>query len=394
MKNTLFMVNAGKISPDENGGASVYFSHLELLSLAGYQIHLLACIWDETPFNEDDYKLIKPFVKHITFYKPIFKKPKKDLNRLYKALFNPALFEYYFLNQQNVSFLKSHIAENNIDLVWAEWRWTAIWAWQAKLNCPLIYAHHDWEYKLALLRKKPDLNKRFHTFQKKRIEMQLVKNVTACVSGSATEATEIQQITNKKTLYLPTTYPEITRQLNPKPTPDLIHLGGMGTTANRLGLERFLDLCWQPIKNEIPTIQLKIIGTLNGASPALLKKLKTENIQCLGFVSNLDEIMHPEAIHIIPWEFNTGTRTRIPQAFNYQQVLVATKASAACFPELINDKNCILANDLNEMSKQIINLYKNPKKRAILAQQAKVTFYQNFTAQSQVKPLKAFLKTI
>lgn len=104
--------------------------------------------------------------------------------------------------------------------------------------------------------------------------------------------------------------------------------------------------------------------------------------------------MHPEAIHIIPWEFNTGTRTRIPQVFNYQQVLVATKASAACFPELINDKNCILANDLNEMSKQIINLYKNPKKRAILAQQAKVTFYQNFTAQSQVKPLKAFLKTI
>lgn len=394
MKNCLFIVNASKISPNENGGASVYYSHLELLFLAGYQIRLLACSWDDKPFNPADYDEIKSYVKKIEFYKPIQQRPKQNLNRIWNAIFNPAVFEYYFLNSQNIVFLKSVVSQNKIDFVWAEWRWAAIWAQGSKLQIPIIYAHHDWEYKLAHLRKKPNLNKRFHTFQKKRIEMQLVKAVTACVSGSVTEAQEIERISHHKALYLPTTYPKIKVTLKPKAKPEIVHLGGMGTTANRMGLERFLDVCWQSIKKEIPDIQLKVIGSLNNAQATLLKKLKDNHIQCLGFVENLELVLYPEDIHIIPWEYNTGTRTRIPQVFNYQQVLVATKASVACCPELINDENCVLCADLTDMTNQIINLYKNPKKMTILAQQAKQTFDKYFTSKNQVNHLKSFLKTI
>lgn len=394
MKNTLFIVNAGRISSNENGGASVYYSHLELLFLAGYQINLLVCLWNDKPFNDADYSAIKPFIKNITTFNPIYQKPKQNLQRFWNAILNPELFEYYFLNLQNINFLKTYILENNIALVWAEWRWAGIWAWGSKLQIPVIYAHHDWEYKLALLRKKPNLNKLFHTFQKKRIEMQLVKAVTACVSGSVTEAQEIERISHKKALYLPTTYPKNKVTLKPKAKPEIIHLGGMGTTANRLGLERFLDVCWQDIKNRIPNVQLKVIGSLNHAQPSLLKKLDDKNIQCLGFVENLELVMYPEDIHIVPWEFNTGTRTRIPQVFNYQQVLVATKASVACYPELIHDENCLLCDDLNQMTNQIINLYKNPKKITILAQQAKSTFMNHYTSESQLNHLKKFLKAI
>ncbi|MCF6212474.1 MAG: glycosyltransferase family 4 protein [Flavobacteriaceae bacterium] len=395
MKSVLVIVNTGKIAQNQNGGASVYYSHLELLSKAGFKIELLTVSWDDnTPFNEDDYHEIRPFINGLHHYTIKSVRPKKNLKRLYNAVFNPATFEYFFINSTNENYLKSFVLKNNIDFVWAEWRWAGIWVRWTDLNVPVIYAHHDWEYKLALLRSKPNFSKRFHTFQKKRIEKQLVKGVTACVSGSFTEANEITEISTKPALYLPTTYKEVQSKLRPRNKPAIVHLGGMGTTANRLGLERFLEICWPQIKSEIQGVKLIVIGGLEPAQPALKEKLKDPNITCLGFVSQLDEVLHSYDIHIIPWEYNTGTRTRIPLVFNYSQVLVATAASAACYPELEHEKNCILCTDLPAISKQIANLYKDQNKILKLARQGKQTFKNSFTSESQTAKLKEFLKTI
>jgi len=392
MKSVLVIVNTGKIAQNQNGGASVYYSHLELLSKAGFKIELLTVSWDDnTPFNKDDYNEIEPFINALHHYTIKSVKPKKDLKRLYNAVFNPATFEYFFLNNSNKTFLKTFVANNHIDLIWAEWRWAGIWVRWADLDVPVIYAHHDWEYKLALLRSKPNLSKRFHTFQKKRIEKQLVKGVTACVSGSFTETGEIIEISSKPALYLPTTYSEVQTKLKPRSKPAIVHLGGMGTTANRLGLERFLEVCWPQIKSDIQDIRLIVIGGLERAQPTLKDKLKDPNITCLGFVSQLDEVLYPHDIHIIPWEYNTGTRTRIPLVFNYNQVLVATAASAACYPELEHQKNCILCPDLSDMSKQITDLYKDQNKILKLARQGKQTFKNSFTSESQTAKLKEFL---
>lgn len=393
-KKILFIVNAGRISPNENGGASVYYSHLELLYKAGYKVLLLAVQWNENySFIEDDYKEVKEFVEDVITYKAKILQPKKGLDRLEKAIFNPAKFEYYFINKSNNRHLNKLISEKEIDIVWTEWRWAAIWANYAKLSLPIIYAHHDWEYKLALLRSKPTLNKRFHTYQKKRVEFDIIKSVTACISGSKTEAEEIQKISEKKTLYLPTTYTAIFPALKSNEVPDIVHLGGMGTTANRLGLERFLDVCWNDIKSKIPNVKLKVIGSTKNAHSSLVKKLKDSNIECLGFIKNLDTVLHPEDIHVVPWEYNTGTRTRIPVVLNYEQVLVATKASVACFPE-INNQNAVLCSDLKQMADEIIALYSSKAKLKILAEKGKETLRKSFTTESQVKNIQQFIDNI
>jgi len=394
MKKIGFIVNADKISSNANGGASVLYSHLELLHAIGYKITVLAVIWNDAySFIEEDYDEILPFIDDLQQYSIHSQKPKKGFSRLADALFNPTKFEYYFINKKNTTFLNDFVAKNNIDFIFAEWRWAAIWAWQAQLNIPVIYSHHDWEYKLALLRSKPTLNKRFHTFQKKRVEMSLVKEVTACISGSATETKEIEIISGKKALYVPTTYKNIVPKRLENKVPNLVHLGGMGTTANRLGLERFLDVCWTDIKKELPSIQLKVIGSIQRAQPSLQEKLKDKNIECLGFVENLDTVMHPSDIHIVPWEYNTGTRTRIPVILNYQQVLVATKASVACYPE-ITLENSILCADLEQMTREIIHLFSDKERLYLLSEKGKETFKNTFTTESQVEKLKAFLKQV
>jgi glycosyltransferase involved in cell wall biosynthesis len=168
----------------------------------------------------------------------------------------------------------------------------------------------------------------------------------------------------------------------------------MGTTANRLGLERFLDLCWSDIKKEIPYIQLKIIGNISQAQQSLKEKLQNDSqIKILGFVEELSDVLLPYDIHIIPWEHNTGARTRVPLILNFKQVLVATKASVACFPE-ITDTNSVLSNNLSEMTKQIIDLYSDSERLHLLAENGYKTFSENYTHQVQLKKLDTFLKTI
>lgn len=395
MKNILFIVNNGKISPNVNGGAAVYYSHLELLYKSGFNITVLCVQWGETDtFNDVDFFEIKDMVKKIVSYKIFQKTPTNGTDRLFNAFFRPHIFEYYFLNKKNQKYLKIITKEHSIDLVWAEWRWAGLWAGFSNLSIPVIYAHHDWEFKLAKLRKKGNLLQKFHTFQKKRVEYKLVKSVSACISGSNTEALEIEKLSNKKALYIPTTYKDMIVQLQVNDKPNIIHLGGMGTTANRLGLERFLDVCWDSIKKENPTIKLIIIGGLSEAPASLLKKLKDTNIECLGFVKELSDVLHPQDIHIIPWEFNTGTRTRLPLIFNYEQVLVGTKASVEAFPEVWDKENSLLCDTLEEMTSKINLILSDKSARQRISKKGKETFLKSFTVENRVQELKKYLENL
>lgn len=395
MKSILFIVNNGKISPNENGGASVYFSHLEMLFKASFNITILAVQWvEEDVFRKEDFLEIENFVTSIIPYKATTKPSKKKIKRIFNAIFKPQEFEYHFLNKVNKNNLHKIVQKNNIDLVWAEWRWAGIWSCFSELKVPVIYAHHDWEFKLAKLRSKRNLLQKFHTFQKKRIDFKLVKKANGCVSGSNTETEEIKKNSRKKALYLPTTYKEITILKKKNETPNIIHLGGMGTTANRLGLERFLDISWHKIKNENPDIQLIVIGSLEQAQQTLLDKLKDKRIICLGFVENLFDVLFPNDIHIIPWEYNTGTRTRLPLILNYKQVLVATKNSVKAFPELEHKKNAVLCDNLSAMAKEICILCNDLETVNYLAENAKNTFSKYFTSEQNFLKLKKYIDNL
>lgn len=394
MKRILFIVNAEKISPNANGGAAVLYSHLELLHSIGYNVVLLAVEWNDSyHFREDDYEEVEGLVSEIIRHQIDQGQKKSAMKRLIQAVFNPVVFEYSFVNSKNIRSLQTIVKQKSIDLVWCEWRWSAIWALETPLSIPAMYSHHDWEYKLALLRKKPNLKKKFHTFQKKRVEMKLVKQMTSCISGSQTETKEIEEISGKKALYLPTTYESVLSKLASKNQPSIVHLGGMGTTANRLGLERFLDVCWSDIKNAIPNVELLVVGSIKRAQPSLQEKLEDPQIKKLGFVEDLATVLHPNDIHIVPWEYNTGTRTRIPVILNYQQALVATKASVQCYPE-ITSENAVLCSDLDEMKDAIIHLYSDVEKLHLLADNGNQTFKENFTLKSQKNKLEQFLKEI
>ncbi|WP_420573592.1 glycosyltransferase [Kordia sp.] len=399
--NVLFLVNNTKISPNANGGASVYFSHLQLLAKLNYKVHVLMIDFADgkkaalsSNVTPEYVQEIKGFYTEIHHFQVAQIPPNGIINRIKTAISSPEKFEYFFVNTTNEKILKKYISENNIHLVWAEWRWTAILANYANLDTPIIYAHHDWEFKLRKLKSKLSFMQKFHLKQKKRVELDLVKSVNACISASYTETQEIKDYGNPNALYIPLTYEQVELVENTEETPTIVHLGGMGTTANRIGLERFLEVSWNDLKTQLPNVTLKVIGNLKYASESLLQRLKDPQIECLGFVEDLMSELKPYDIHIIPWEYNTGTRTRIPLVFNYAQVLVCTKEAASCYPEVIHDQNSILSNDLQHMTQQLIDLYNNTEKRIFIGDNARKTFLQSFTADEQLEKLKVFLESL
>jgi glycosyltransferase involved in cell wall biosynthesis len=163
----------------------------------------------------------------------------------------------------------------------------------------------------------------------------------------------------------------------------------MGTTANRVGLERFFEVAWPQLAK---SCELWVVGDTSEASPALLESLA--GVSCTGFVKDLGSVLRPFDLHIIPWEQNTGQRTRMVQAFNHAQAVVAVRASVAGFPEAIDGRNCRLVERLDQMAGAVEELIDNAAERERLGRAARETFEKCFTRRSLLPRYEAVISSL
>lgn len=405
-KNLLLIIGDYPISVNSYGGASALIhNHLELLHKADWNIYLL--VVDEqikpssflkfTSSNPVEWNQVKEMITQYNFLSLQRKRSKR--NKIWNSLlslYSPKSYLFSTLIGENLNKIYSIISNERISLIWSEHLLPTLLVESIKNRVPIIYSHHDWEYKLEGHRT-PNLTliKKYRRLLKKRIEYNLVRNVEGVISGSKAESNEFAKLGAKRILYLPAFY-SIRKPLTSDVDllePRIVHLGGFLATANRIGMQRFIDVCWQNLEsNYIKKENFLIIGSLEGASKDQGKVLQ-EIATCLGFVDDLSTVLRPYDIHIVPWEHNTGTRTRLPIALGYKQVIVSTKAAASCLPELIHNENCILVDELSLMSKEIINLYEDSEFRMKIGDNARKTYEENFTINSNQKKFNKFLSS-
>jgi glycosyltransferase involved in cell wall biosynthesis len=257
------------------------------------------------------------------------------------------------------------------EIIWAQHLQPALLAAQ-RSEAPVVYVHHDWLYRIKALRNHREIN-----LKQKALEQRLVRSVAAVVSGSAPECEEIKAAGARGVHYIPVSFDPVRFDLERSAVRDvrLVHLGGMGTTANREGLLAFFEEVWPRLKGL--NLQLEIVGDTSAAPSKLQEYLQT--VTCTGFVQDLTNMLRPFDIQIIPWQHSTGQRTRLPLAFNHGQVVVATKAAVACYPEARDDDNCRLVEQLEEMAEVIPRLAKSCEERTRLGRAARATFERCFT---------------
>lgn len=390
----LFLADEHGAKP--GGGAyALARSHFELLRNTGWEVIVVWVLSKE--FSGSVPHWVDNAPTEVWDYNRVVQKPSR-FEQIRDLLLNPDRFLYRsILQSELVEKLKRIIKDKQVSLIWAEHLLPATLAQAASVELPIVYGHHDWWWRIKSYRHKPTLRNRLYGWASRRYEQSLVRKVEGVVSGSWSEACEIKSLGAKHVGYFPTTYPSVNLPnlvKIPEP-PRIVHLGGMQTTATQVGLKRFLEICWPRIKQSIRNPSLWVIGSLEGASDELLQKLSSDPfIHCTGYVQNLSDVLRPYDIHIIPWEHNTGTRTRIPVALNFKQVVISTINAAACLRELDSGNNCLLVNDLEEMAEKIIALWGDSQTRVRIGEQGKKTFLENFTIDSQRERFEKFVNQV
>jgi glycosyltransferase involved in cell wall biosynthesis len=396
---SIFIVSRRTISPNGPGGASaIHYEQLNALHELGHEIHLWHYAYPQQREEFDRFMKADPHTwadvetkcASVTFT-TLPDRPTLT-NRISNKLANFVSHDHVMnplFRQVAFPVLKQLIRKTKPDFIWSQhFGATQIATLQQKL--PVVYSHHDWLHRI----KRTQMNGNGHQNGSTRLrqaEERVAAKVHAVVSGSAVECDQLRKLGCKRVAYIPVSFEPvpITADVGPFPRARLVHLGGMGTTANRVGLERFFEVVWPQIdKSE----ELWVVGDTKQASSSLADSLS--QVKCTGHVKDLTTVLRPFDLHIIPWEHNTGQRTRMVMAFNHAQVVVAVRAAVEGFREAVHDHNCVLLDNLSEMPAALARLIDNPAERKRLGLNARRTFETHFTRASLLPKYEAVIASL
>lgn len=408
--SVVFLVQNAAISPDAAGGAAaLYFNHLELLanSQSDLAIHLVIL---SSPEIDDRFRSFRREQPETwarvcgwceSWQEVVFRTKTRRSAPLRNFAYGVARPSYLFKGYDGATAdrLAALFSVCSPTIAWAEHLGPASAVLDLKIPVPLVYSHHDWAWRIKRLRsgaRGDSPRYRVRNWLMRRYEEQLVTRFSGTLSASATEAADIEALGAPNCAYVPPIYaPVENREIGEPSDPRVVHLGGMNTTANRIGLHRFLSVSWPIVCAELQRApELWIVGSLDGAASDLMAEIEKSGAVCTGFVANLREVLRPNDIHIVPWEHNTGSRTRIPLILNYGQALVSTRPGAACFPELHGDDNCVLVDDLLSMADAVVSLVRDDNRRMQIAKTGRATFLECFTREAVQPRFDQFLESV
>lgn len=375
----LYIVAHDPITPNYKGSSAVYYEHLASLSELGHEIHL----WH---YADEDNR--REFNDVIADEPMVWSQVENMCSSINLTTFDSAApwssYLYHRVIKWWSGIQQPHPIERSVllpqllqlvekikpHLIWAQHFESTRLALMQK-QVPVVFSHLDWLYRIKALRKskKEDLSLQL-------AEEAVVRQAQGIVSGSKVECQQLRAVGGRNVFYIPTAYEAISFNVLEPPSPDvrLVHLGGLSATSNRIGLERFFDVVWPELATD--KLAFYVIGDVSKASPSLATRLAS--VKCTGFVPDLSAVLRPYDIHVIPWEFDTGQRTRLPVAFNFAQAVLATRASIGGFPEASHNGNCYLVDRLEDMVPVIRFLLENPGERVRLGRAARQTFENNF----------------
>lgn len=406
----LFVSNEAPMSGNFNGASAYKFSHLRLLldCYPDAAVTLLTLVSGyyagqspEELAGRDELGQHYPGrpVKRISLDLTAHPAPARERRlALLAPSFGRLAFFLPLLSRANVQRVQQVLADEKPDLIWTEQlveNWLVL---KARPAATVVYSHSDFVWKIRQIRhagqgpRRQLLNQVF-----RRAETRLIRRNTHLVSGSLSEIEEVKKLhPGVATAFLPTTYDSRRSHPAPRqPAPALVHLGTLGATANRMGLQRFLEVCWPDLKSRLPGVELHVIGTLDVKNIDTLKALlRQEGIRVHGFVEDLAGLLLPYDIHLIPYEFDTGTRTRLSLALNFNQLLISTRNACKGLPGLVNGQNCILVDSLPEMTDRIVAVFRGEVDRHRLADNGKALFEAAFTLAGQQPHLRALLQPV
>jgi len=251
-----------------------------------------------------------------------------------QALISPVKFFYPEIEQQVREFDRL-LTDLDPQIVWTVSPFSAVVAYQSKLPFKWVNYIGDWRHKLRLIRVNyihrslsAKAWQRFVSFSQKRMDIKILKKCDVVETASMQQQKELQVIGIKHVRAIPQFYPKPSSiPTTNQGATQIIHLGNLITTSNQVGLFDYLNHVHPHLNGEQAVKEnLIVIGGKHTKSRQLSRLLEQHNIKCLGHVIDLSSVIQPYDIGIIPYQMDTGMRTKIALFHSFKMAVLSFRA--------------------------------------------------------------------
>jgi glycosyltransferase involved in cell wall biosynthesis len=176
----------------------------------------------------------------------------------------------------------------------------------------------------------------------------------------------------------------------------ILLIGHFAGIASISGLRSFITKILPRLEKELgaDAFEVHAVGDYS-KNPNLAAQLRAHSsVKLRGYVENVDEEFLSADVLLVPTPINLGTRTRVIEGFSYGCCVVAHEANALGIPQMLHEKNALMARDGVGLADAVIRAFSDNKLRARLQSNARRTFEEHFSLDSAGALLTAELERI
>jgi glycosyltransferase involved in cell wall biosynthesis len=176
---------------------------------------------------------------------------------------------------------------------------------------------------------------------------------------------------------------------NPVAPPRIGFIGTLHYAPNSHGIHWFLKSVWPLILAQIPDARLRLAGA--GSEQKIWKSHR--NVDCLGWLSDVENEMATWSVAIVPLFIGGGTRIKIAEAFSRKCPVVSTKLGAYGY-DVADGRELFLADAPEVFAARCVRILSHPHEGKDMAESAWEKFLVNWTWEIAAKRVSEVAETI
>jgi glycosyltransferase involved in cell wall biosynthesis len=133
----------------------------------------------------------------------------------------------------------------------------------------------------------------------------------------------------------------------------LIFIGGYGHTPNVDAAQWLCNEIMPIVWRTHPGIGVTLLGN---QPPLSVQRLRSDRVTVTGFVRDVTGFFEEARLFVAPLRYGAGMKGKVGQALSYGLPVVTTSVGADGYA-LIDDENCLIADDTRSFAAAIVRLY-------------------------------------
>jgi glycosyltransferase involved in cell wall biosynthesis len=408
-RRLLFIVNCLPLDPNYSGAAARFAQNFAAVRTLCDEVHVVRVHNRETiqPMLEFEAGSLpaRTGIESADSWSELDQetdsRPHNRLSALKRSIFDPVSFQFPGVNALAAP-LGGAIAEIKPDLIWVEGTDLAAAVSRLPVTTPWIFSNHDLLYRVRQIRYGVKSGRdQWLVKACRRAEIRTVRAATCVLTGSESDRQRLAEMNCRAVRVIPVAYDADSALLPTAQVPKdlrLVHLGSLETTANRIGLESYMRKAHSSVVDACRERgiepQLWIIGDASRLKEPLTGLLKRSDTFLKNFVPDLSTVLRPFDLSILPYEHDTGYRTKLPLLLKHSQIVVATRAAVMGTQTRDLEAVCVILDRLEEFPGAIARLAADHDYRQRLGRAARAHFERHFTAEATLGEYRELLDSI